>query len=224
MNRFLVIATITIFGLAGQGAGKAQTDSVIEAVFSVAGMSCVTCANPATKALRYIPGVLEVKVDFDSKKATVKAKRAITRDEIRDALSTLGFEAHFPGDPVVAALSESEKAGLDIEIASNGKALRIRDHLVPDKITIFDYYADWCGPCHLLSPKLERLLLKHQNLALRKVDIGNWETAAAKQATKEFALPGLPYVRIYGPRGKFLGTVHGNHIEKVEEIIGRSLN
>ncbi len=123
---------------------------------------------------------------------------------------------------MVESLSEAEKAGLDIETASKGEALSIRDHLAAGKTTIFDYYADWCGPCHLLSPKLERLVLEYQNLALRKVDIGDWETEVAKQATKEFGLPGLPYVRIYGPSGKLVGTVHGNRIEEVEEIIRKS--
>ena len=222
MDRLLVIATVTILRLVGQPIGAPQADFPIETEFSLAGMSCATCANPATKALGDISGVLDVKVDFHSKKAIVKAKREIARDEIREALKTLGFEAHFPGDPVVEALSETEKASLDIETASDGEALKIRDHLAPDKITIFDYYADWCGPCHLLSPKLERLLLKYQNLALRKVDIGDWETKVAKQATKEFDLPGLPYVRIYGPREELLGTVHGNRIEEVEAIIRRS--
>ena len=36
-------------------------------------------------------------------------------------LRNLGFEAHFPGDPVVESLSEAEKAGLDIETASKPK-------------------------------------------------------------------------------------------------------
>ena len=222
MGKLLVMAAVAVFGIAGQAIGAAQGNSVIETEFSLAGMSCDGCANHAMKALGDISGVLNVRVDFDSKKATVKAKREITRDEIREALRNLGFEARFSGDPVVEALSEAEKAGLDIETASKGAALRISDHLAAGKITIFDYYADWCGPCHLLSPKLERLVLEYQNLALRKVDIGDWESEVGKQATKEFGLPGLPYVRIYGPGGKLLGTVHGNRIEEVEEIIRRS--
>lgn len=223
MNRLLALTTVTILGLAGHVAGTTtQARSAIETEFSLAGLSCADCANQATKALSGIPGVLEVEVDFDSKKAVVRTAREITRDEIRESLETLGFEARFPGNQVVVPLSEAEKADLDIGTTPKGEALKIEDHLAVGKITIFDYYADWCGPCHLLSPKLERLLLKYQNLALRKVDIIDWETEAAKQATKEFKLPGLPYVRIYSPTGKLSGTVHGNRIEQVEEIIRRS--
>ena len=220
MNRLLLRVVMVAIGLAGQARAAAPSDSAME--FSLAGMSCATCVNPATKTLGDISGVLDVQIDFGSKRTIVKAKREISRDEIQEALKELGFEAHFPGDPVVEALSEIERAGLDIETVSDGEALRISDHLASGRITIFDYYADWCGPCHLLSPKLERLVLKYQNLALRKVDIKDWESEVGKQATKEFGLPGLPYVRIYGPKGKLLGTVHGNRIEEVEEIIRRS--
>ena len=197
----------------------ASQESAGEKEFFVAGMSCDGCADSATKVLKKIPGAREAKVDFSSKKATLKADREVTRGEIREALGSLGFEARFPGDPVVQPLSEEEKADLDIKTASHGEAIKIKDHLAPGKITIFDYHADWCGPCHLLTPKLERLLLKYEKVALRKVDISHWESKAAKQAVKEFGLPGLPYVRIYGPKGKLIGTVHGNQIEKITEIM-----
>ena len=102
---------------------------------------------------------------------------------------------------------------------SHGNAIRIKDHLARGKVTIFDYYADWCGPCHLLSPKLERLVLRYENVALRKVDLVDWKSKAARQATREFKLPGLPFTQVYDDRGKLLGQVEGNAIEEIEKLI-----
>ena len=102
---------------------------------------------------------------------------------------------------------------------SQGKRFDLREHLASGKHTVFDYFADWCGPCHLLTPKLERLVLEYQNVALRKVDIGTWESAAADQAFAEFELPGLPFTRVFDERGKLLGQVHGNFIEQIEAIV-----
>ena len=235
----LTVVVIGVLGNSGLMIGSAEVStqqglkeeptgsekkSTAEKEFFVAGMSDTGCADDATQVLKKIPEVHEVKVDFDSKKATIKADREITRREVREALSKLGFEARFPGDLVIYPLSEEEKSNLDIETVSHGEAIKLKDHLAPGKIAIFDYYADWCGPCRLLTPKLERLLLKYKNIALRRVDIGNWESEAAKQVTKKYSLPGLPYVRIHGPKGKFLGVVQGNWIEKVEEIIERTQN
>ena len=218
MRRTLLLATLAAPAL-GSGREKTSPEARPESLeFSVAGMSCAGCAQSATEALKKIRGVQTVTIDFASQDAVLTATREITREQIEEALGTFGFEARFPGDTVLQPLSEEEKAGLDIAAASHGEAFELADHLPAGKITLFDYYADWCGPCHLLTPKLERLLLKYDNLALRTVDISSWESEAAQQAN----LPGLPYVRIYGPQGKLLGSVQGNQIQEVEEVIRRN--
>lgn len=190
--------------------------------FEILGMSCETCADSATKALAEVPGVLELVVDFDSKEASVRSDGAVTREQIRDALATLGFEARFEGETLDSEpLADEVRAGLDIVTVTHGDKIRIKDHLAPGKITIFDYYADWCGPCHLLTPKLERLLLEYEDVALRKVDLVDYETKAAQQATREFRLPGLPFTRVFSDRGKLLGQIHGNRIEEIEAFVRR---
>ena len=70
-----------------------------------------------------------------------------------------------------------------------------------------------------MAPKLERLLLRYENLALRIVDVSKRDCDAAKQATEEVRVLRLPYVRVYGPEGKLLGAVQGNHIEKIEDLL-----
>ncbi len=187
--------------------------------FFVTGMSCTNCNSQAAEQLGKIDDVLEAHVHFNNGQATLTAERTISRNEIRRSLSRLGFEAWFPEEPKLLPLSAEEKAGLDSRVASRGKSIRIKNHLTPGKITLFDYYAEWCGPCHLLSPKLKGLLLKYKNLALRKVDIKDWGSDAEKQATKKFKLSSLPYIRVYGQRGEILGSVQGNQIEEVEKII-----
>ena len=189
--------------------------------FEVKGMTCDTCAGTATGLLADVPGVHDARVDFETASGVVLADEGVTASAIRSALSSYGFEARFPGDDPADSvpLSEEERSGLDIRTVSHGEVVNINAELAPEKVTIFDYYADWCGPCHLLTPKLERLVKRYGNVALRKVDIVDWESEAAKQATREFRLSGLPYVRVYGPDGRALGSVVGNHVEQVEALI-----
>ena len=183
-------------------------------------MHCGNCADSATTALATVPGLLEPAVNFDSKQARVRSDGTVTRKQIRDALATLGFEARFENEALDSdPLPEEIRAGLDIQTVSHGEKIRVKDHLAPGKITIFDYYAEWCGPCHLLSPKLERLVLKYENVALRKVDLVDYESKVAAQATREFRMPGLPFTRVFNDRGKLLGQIHGNRFDDIEAIV-----
>lgn len=187
--------------------------------FEIAGMSCETsCAPAAKKALEKIPGVTTASVNFTRKEGRIEASRKVSADEVRRALSATGFEARFPGDDRGQPLTAEERRRADIATASRGEAFDIRKHLAPGKITLFDYWAEWCGPCHVLTPKLERLALE-KGFALRKVDISDWDSPAGKQATREFQLPALPYVRLYGPDGRFLGAVVGNDIDAIKKIV-----
>lgn len=189
--------------------------------FLVLGMSCDGCAKNAEKTLKTeIRNILNLEIDFESKKGFIETASAIEESEIRKALESLGFEAQFANDlPRLEPLSEKEKAELDIEIISRGNEVALEDFLAPSKFTIIDYYAHWCGPCHLLSPRLERLVKESNNVALRVIDISDWKSQVAKQATREFKLAGLPYVRVYGPDGSFVGEVLGNYIEKIQALI-----
>jgi len=220
----LFAAALPLSGCNSTGTAKRQSASYtgeLETIrFAVYGMSCDTCVGKASSKLRELRGVVRAGVDFESKKATVEAKKsAVTLGDIQSALGTLGFEALPLGEQPTLPLSEAEKKTLDIQALRQGERLDLRKHLAQGKITLFDYYADWCGPCHLLTPKLERLVFKYQNVALRKVDIGTWESDAANQASSEFELPGLPFTRVFDIQGKLLGQVHGNQIEQIEAIV-----
>jgi thioredoxin 1 len=207
-----------ILFLAVAAGAAAQQTFVSE--FDVAGLSCDACAGTASDALRKMPGVTKADVKFATRRARVEASRRIEEAEFRAALAKLGFEARFPNDAVVKPLTSAERAGADIQVASRGEAFDVRKHLARGKYTIFDFWAEWCGPCHVLTPKIERLVVERSNVALRTVDLKQWDSPAGKQATKEFKVPGLPYVRVYGPDGKFVGEVVGNDIDKIRQLVG----
>lgn len=90
--------------------------------------------------------------------------------------------------------------GEDIRTISKGEPVNLRDHLVPGKYTLFDYYADWCPPCRELAPQLEELVRRHPNLAVRKIDIVDWSHPVAEQQ----GVHDLPYLRLYDPDGRLI--------------------
>ena len=86
----------------------------------------------------------------------------------------------------------------DVQTITHGHEVELEDHLVPGKYVLFDFYADWCGPCRALEPHLLDLAGRHaDDLALRKVDVINWDSAVARQ----YGMTSIPYLVLYGPDG-----------------------
>jgi len=57
----------------------------------IEGMSCMHCVGAVTKALGAINGVNDVKVDLESKTATVEMSGTITDDILRAAVEDAGY-------------------------------------------------------------------------------------------------------------------------------------
>jgi thioredoxin 1 len=73
--------------------------------------------------------------------------------------------------------------------------------MIPGKITIVDFYADWCGPCRRISPQLEQLAKTDPDVVLLKINIVNWNTPV----TRQFGIESVPNVRVFSRIGSQLG-------------------
>ena len=50
------------------------------------------------------------------------------------------------------------------------------DELIKEKILV-DFYANWCGPCKMIAPELEKV---ESNIKVVKVDVDEFEELARK--------------------------------------------
>src|ERR1035437_1153434 len=74
----------------------------------------------------------------------------------------------------------------------------------PGKITIVDFYADWCGPCRRISPILEKIAESNPNVVLQKVN-----TDKHRDLVQEYKITGIPHIIIYDKQGGEVDTVVG---------------
>ena len=125
-----------------------------------------------------------------------------------------------PKNPKDAGATSAAVAehGRQAEVISHGAAVDITKHLAPGNVTIVDFYADWCGPCKQLSPSLEQMANADPQIALRKIDIVNWNTAVAKQ----YSIHSIPQVNVYNRGGDLVGTVVGVNPEQVKRYVAQA--
>ena len=54
------------------------------------------------------------------------------------------------------------------------------DELTKEGLVLVDFYADWCGPCQMLSPILEELSKKNENLKIVKINVDEFQQLAVQ--------------------------------------------
>lgn len=112
---------------------------------------------------------------------------------------------------------EEQQYGYEkVKIISRGRLVDLIDHIEPGKYTAFMFYADWCAPCKTLKPRLEEFAESGSTLALREIDIINWENPLVRY----YNLPTIPYFIVYGPDGNFIERGPGITNETLKEIAG----
>jgi copper chaperone CopZ/thiol-disulfide isomerase/thioredoxin len=192
--------------------------------FTVIGIDCKECAPPIVKALKGIDGVRNPTLDWKAGTASVEIPSGFDKSKIKKALDAIGYDAVFPNEQrkEFAALPEDVVRKLDIVSFDGAKKIDLKTVPVPGKITVVDYWAEWCSPCHFLEKRLQHLLNSSPNMALRRVNVGKWDNAAARQATAEFRLEALPYVRVYDARGKFVDDVTGGSWDQLLKVLEKA--
>jgi copper chaperone CopZ len=202
--------------------GSARADETLRV--TIIGIDCKECAPPIVKALKGIDGVRSAALDWKAGVATLEVAEGFDRTKVKKAVDAIGYDAVLPGETrkEFAALPADIVQKLDIVSFDGAKKIDLKTIAVPGKITVVDYWAEWCSPCHFLEKRLQHLLNSSPNMALRRVNVGKWDNAAAKQATAEFRLEALPYVRVYDASGKFVDDVTGGSWDQFLKVLEKA--
>lgn len=101
-----------------------------------------------------------------------------------------------------------ETAGRDVrQIGGPQDSVDLAAHRVTGKVTVFDFYADWCLPCKDLDRQLQDLMLSRPDLAVRRIDVGSFDSPVARQHLAE--IEELPFVMVFSPEGQLVDAFSG---------------
>jgi thioredoxin len=83
-----------------------------------------------------------------------------------------------------------------------------QDVLKSETPVLVDFWADWCGPCHMVAPVIEEIASEHQGkLVVRKLDVDSNPETTRRYGVLSIPsmllfVDGVEKVRIVGARGK----------------------
>jgi thiol-disulfide isomerase/thioredoxin len=93
----------------------------------------------------------------------------------------------------------------------------LEPHRVTGKFTVFDFYAAWCPPCRKVDEHLYSMLDDRRDIAVRKIDIGSWESPVAKKWLED--VRELPFLVVFSPDGRRVAEIQGADFEALDTAL-----
>ena len=212
MKRFLLAAAL-MAALPAAAADRTQ-------VYSIQGVDCASCVDKIKGELKKVKGVRKVDFDKHAVELTVRMDEAVTDQVVVDAVARAeeGLKALVGAGKGAYLPFEGFPEGADFQLLTDdGSAVGPLPKLaVAGKYTVFDVFAEWCGPCRVVDERLRKVVLERSDVAIRKLNVRDFDTALARELGPAFET--LPYVVVITPKGKKI-EISGTDFERLDKAL-----
>lgn len=210
-----------LLSLALVSLSDAAATGVKPVVLSLQGIDGGKSLDNVKAALEKIKGVKKVTYDTRTVEATVEMTTRVPTAKLIATVEDVGYLAiEGPGQGKWMP-PKGYPEGSDVGIVSEtGDEVASLDGLaVPGKVTLVDFYAEWCRPCRMIDEHVYDVLEKRKDVAVRKINIVDWNSPASRQVLKYTS--GIPFLIVYGKKGEKVGTVDGFMPRDLDALIDR---
>ena len=190
-------------------------------VFSLRGADCGDCGKEAIATIKKLKGVKSARFDLYKVELSVTMADHLSDSQVAEFIQKSNGEfTVIPGPGQGAYLPPVKYPdGADVAVLTqDGSAVGPLEKLrVTGKYTIFDVYADWCGPCRALDVDLRAAAGARPDVAVRKLNVVRFDSPLAQELGG--GLTSLPYVIVFTPEGK-RHDFTGRDFKKIAAVLG----
>ena len=173
-------------------------------VYSIQGADCGDCGTRAVSEVKKIKGVRKASFDRLTVELSVEASSQVSDEQVLSAIARAekGLHGEVGAGHAAYLPQEAYPQGADVAILTDrGEAVGPLEKLrVPGKYTVFDVYADWCGPCRTIDAKLREAVARRSDIAVRKLNVVRFDSPLAKEFGP--SLTALPHIVVFSPSGR----------------------
>ena len=73
------------------------------------------------------------------------------------------------------------------------KDATVKDIIASGKPVVIDFWAEWCGPCRMITPIIEELALEYEG----KAEIGKYNVDEENDLSAEFGIRNIPTILFF---------------------------
>jgi thioredoxin 1 len=99
----------------------------------------------------------------------------------------------------------------------DGNAEIFEELISSDKITIVDFWAEWCGPCRTQLPILENYAKKNEDVQVVKINVDQNAELASEYGVK--SIPTILYFKNGSIQNKTVGVQQENQLNEIKKQI-----
>jgi len=112
------------------------------------------------------------------------------------------------------AAAEGPPPAKELQVNHTGEAVELTRVLVPDYVTIVDFWSESCGACVIVGNKVSAGIATQPHVVLRKVDVGDGFTPAAKA----YEIEALPHYNVYDRKRRLRYILVGNDCLRAPDL------
>ena len=160
----------------------------------------------------------------------------LTAEEIDEMMNVL--KPSWNGTELYTELEKMAESARMIAIGSTftdvtllddkGNSVKLSDYIQPDKYTLVEFWATWCGPCRAEIPHLKHVYEEYKDKNFNIINISfddtttEWQKTMKEEgmtwtqlidpqhfegeAAQKYRILGIPYSILLDPNGKIIGT------------------
>ena len=86
------------------------------------------------------------------------------------------------------------------------------DSLISDGVVVVDFFANWCGPCKMLAPIIEKIAQENEQVKVMSLNVDNNEELAREYNV--FSIPCLVLFKDGKEEKRHVGLLSQKELEK----------